>query len=86
MASNFRISISRYRNNNLEQVKDIQHCKCTLGSNRIQYITDLANYDCYINLIPIGPSGNYSASFLAPVFKIPEGVAVGFRNFAWAPN
>ena len=23
---------------------------------------------------------------LAKVTKIPEGVAVGFRNFAWAPN
>ena len=23
---------------------------------------------------------------LAPVVKIPEGVVVGFQNFAWAPN
>ena len=56
MASNFRISISRYRNNSIEKVKDNQHCKCTLGTNRIQYITDLAgtaNYDCYISLISI---------------------------------
>ena len=25
-------------------------------------------------------------SFLDPVVKIPEGVVVGFRNFAWAPK
>jgi hypothetical protein len=28
----------------------------------------------------------FSSSFFPPLFKFPEGVVVGFRNFAWAPN
>ena len=36
--------------------------------------------DHYLGIFPLG------VLFLPPLFKTTEGVVVGFRNFAWAPN